>query len=293
MRPLLACLHDGVALQENAKILRTVMLAIKALKGPNQMVLARRLTEHSIAPAASRLLSRHLCSSNTAKAWATLDLEPGADRSQIKKRFYELAKQTHPDVAAAEESASSSSELSFLDIHAAFEILMHEDEERERLGGTKTSAAGAARGGSRSRRSRRPGAKVVERERSLGELLCDRLEEEPSAAREVWDDLVRDQLRVTEAALEAIFRACGAKDGGGGLAVALEILRDARERELLTRATREAAIIFIIKWCKEDSSSFARIMGELEEADKTREVRENLAYANALYSGMSDGYSAS
>ena len=108
---------------------------------------------------------------------------------------------------------------------------------------------------------------------------------------------LREQLRITEPALEAIFRACGAKDsqsgkGGGGLPTALSILRDANMKDLLTTQTREAAVIFIIKWCKEDSSSFAKIMAELEESDKTPQVRDNLAYANALYSGYSDGYSA-
>ena len=88
------------------------------------------------------------------------------------------------------------------------------------------AAAGQARRGGR-------GARVVEpRERSLGEMLCDRLDEEPWAVVDVWEELLREQLRITEPALEAIFRACGAKDsqsgkGGGGLPTALSILRDA------------------------------------------------------------------
>ena len=43
--------------------------------------------------------------------------------------------------------------------------------------------------------------------------------------------------------------------------------------------------------CKEDSSSFSKIMNELGEEDKSPEARETLAYANALYSGLSEGYS--
>ena len=92
--------------------------------------------------------------------------------------------------------------------------------------------------------------------------------------------------------LEAIFRACGSR-GGGGLPVALEILRDATQRGLLFGGTKEAAVISIIKWCKEDSTSFSRIVSELGEEERTPAVRESLAYANALYSGFSDGYSAS
>lgn len=134
--------------------------------------------------------------------------------------------------------------------------------------------------------------KVVHTERSLAEVLCDRLLEEPWAVCEVWEDIVRDQLRITEKTLEAVFRACGARDGGGGLPTALEILREAKTRDLLTPATREAALIFCIKWCKEDNTSFAKILAELPETQRTPAVRENLAYANALYSGLSEGYSA-
>ena len=68
---------------------------------------------------------------------------------------------------------------------------------------------------------------------------------------------------------------------------------DATRRGLLTGATKEAAVISIIKWCKEDSTSFSRIVSELGEEERTPAVRESLAYANALYSGYSDGYSAS
>ena len=116
--------------------------------------------------------------------------------------------------------------------------------------------------------------------------------EEPAAAREVWDEIVEQRLRVRESMLEAVFRACGAKDGAGGLPAALSILRDAKERGLLDNATKQAACIFVIKWCKEDNTSFAKIMAELSEEDKNPEVRETLAYANALYSGLSEGYSA-
>ena len=56
----------------------------------------------------------------------------------------------------------------------------------------------------------------------------------------------------------------------------------------------QAACISLIKWCKEDSASFGKIMREFDEGDGLDlEGRDTLAYANALYSGMSDGYGAS
>ena len=66
----------------------------------------------------------------------------------------------------------------------------------------------------------------------------------------MWADIVEQRLRVRETMLEALFRACGAR-GGGGLPSALEILRDATRLGLLNRATKQAAAISIIKWCKE------------------------------------------
>ena len=225
-----------------------------------------------------------------------------------------MAKKTHPDVvgcidgadsASSSSSSSSISGPSFLEIQTAFEILMHEEENSrgdstEMRNGVRvrTAKAASARGGQAGRRERRPGAKVMhDRERSLGEMLCDRLQEEPdgpelsTAIVEVWEELLHEQVRVTEAALEALFRACGRK-GGGGLPAALNILRDARERGLLTKQTREAAVIAMIKWCKEDNTSFAKILNELGETDRgDKETRELYGYANALYSGLSEGYS--
>ena len=138
-----------------------------------------------------------------------------------------------------------------------------------------------------------------DRERALAELLCDRLQEEPDGPelegeiRVVWEDILYEQLRVTEAALDALFCACG-RSGGGGLPAALDLLREAMTRKLLTKATRDAAVISIIKWCKEDNTSFSKILGALGEADQREqdtETRELYGYANALYSGLSEGYS--
>ena len=233
--------------------------------------------------------------------WHVLGLARGAARGDIKKAYYVLAKQTHPDVVG---DGAPSAAAAFLEIHAAFEILMREDDDRARGSElrngvrVRTAPSSAARGGESGGRKRRPGAKVVhDRERALGEVLSDRLAEEAdgpalaTAIHEVWDDIVYEQLRVTEAALEALFRACG-RNGGGGLPGALRILRDANERGLLTKASREAAVVSIIKWCKEDNTSFSKILGELGDADRQDpETRELYGYANALYSGLSEGYS--
>ena len=50
--------------------------------------------------------------------WRTLGLEQGASRGQIKRRYFELAKQTHPDTQATDEA------VSFLAVFAAYEKLI-------------------------------------------------------------------------------------------------------------------------------------------------------------------------
>ena len=44
--------------------------------------------------------------------------------------------------------------------------------------------------------------------------------------------------------------------GGPGLETALWILRDGTARGALVAQSREAAFIFLLKWCKEDGGSF-------------------------------------
>ena len=96
------------------------------------------------------------------------------------------------------------------------------------------------------------------------ELLDDRerLKEEPGAVAEVWADIKERQLPVVSTMLEECFRACSV--AGGGLPAALGILRDATRLGLLTTQVREAALISLIKWCKEDNTSFAKIIGRPE-----------------------------
>ena len=38
---------------------------------------------------------------------------------------------------------------------------------------------------------------IVERERTLGDILCERLDEEPHAAAEVWREIAERRLRVS------------------------------------------------------------------------------------------------
>ena len=65
----------------------------------------------------------------------------------------------------------------------------------------------------------------------------------------------------------------------------------ARDRLRTRPGCRAAqALVSLIKWCKEDKSSFEKIMNLVDEAERTPEEMEYMSYANFLYSGV-DGYS--
>ena len=229
--------------------------------------------------------------------WTVLGLPQGSDKRKIKDRFYQLAKETHPDVVSGEEASATT----FVEVLAAFEKLMD--------GSASSSGDSSSAGASRSSRSGRGFAGFgyrtaangvrVAREPTLGEVLCARLQEEPEAALDVWAEIRERGLEVRETMLESLFRACGSVGGaeqGLGLEAALRVLRDAKGAGLLTPQKQQAACISLIKWCKEDSASFGRIMREFDDGSGgglDLEGRDTLAYANALYSGLSDGYGAS
>lgn len=217
--------------------------------------------------------------------WATLGLPRGSSQGQIKRRFYELAKQTHPD------TAQSSGSTSFLDVRAAYEALLRGEVYTPPPPPQSTPpTSAAANSGAKTSRKGRANGRVVHKVRTVGDTLCERLRAEPVAVVEVWNAIVDRQLEVTSSMLEEICRACGAR-GSVGLDGALEILRDATRRKMVLPEQRELAMILLVKWCKEDGESFAKIQNEMRETERTEKARENLIYANRLYTELAEGCS--
>ena len=207
----------------------------------------------------------------------------------MKSRFYLLAKEMHPDVVRQQEgSDAEAAHDAFVKISAAFESILDDMDLQPTGRAQSTAPRAAARGGAR----RRPSAVRHEdgsvRARSLGEILCEQLREDPAAANDVWQECVAQQCDVRESMLDELFRACAAS--GSGLPGALAILRDATKRGLINTRVREAAIVSLIKWCKEDADSLPCILAEVDEAEKTPETLEMISNANFLYSGYADGY---
>jgi hypothetical protein len=176
-----------------------LMFRVLAAARPRVVLAAAR-------PGPSRLdVSRSLCADAATRrknAFLLLGLEPGAKPNEIKKKYYMLAKRTHPDVIAREAkeaaaraaadtgpkvvnfakttsgmteenhaaAAAKPTVVQFLEVQAAYDILMEEDGQAD------VKKARTAKAGTRHSRTR-----------TLGEVLCDRLRDEPEVYAELWE----------------------------------------------------------------------------------------------------------
>jgi hypothetical protein len=215
--------------------------------------------------------------------WRTLGLEQGASRGQIKRRYFELAKRTHPDTQAQDEA------VSFLAVFAAYEKLIALEASTRTSGSAASwqpsgqpSSAGTCQGASRKFQDKRRG-RVVHREKTRGEFLCHQLEKDPHAAPQLWETICSWQqpMEVTSAMLEELFKACGASSHG--LDGAMKILRQGTVQGVLSPHMRLVALISMVKWCKEDRHSFERIQAEMRETERTSDARKLLMQADRLY----------
>ena len=114
-----------------------------------------------------------------------MGLSHGASPTEVKLRFYELAKLTHPD--AVRDAPPTAGQPTFVEVLSAFEALVAEEAAPAASAGATAPNAAARGGAGPARRTSR--AAAARRKKTLSEVLCERLEEEPSAAMAVWTDL--------------------------------------------------------------------------------------------------------
>ena len=145
---------------------------------------------------------RAFCSATVSLALLKQKLSRPASLKQLKDNYYKLAKIYHPDT-----TNERANHQAFQTLNQAFEELMQEHKTNQQQ--TKTSKNNAARGYAASAKVKqkanlkRPNAKP----RTLGEILCERLHEEPGLVEQVWADIRTRNLVVTESMTSALFKA--------------------------------------------------------------------------------------
>lgn len=283
------------------------------------MLLRARLSPLAARPGAARvLLFTRDCSTDLAtrkkNALILLGLQPTAAPNEIKKAYYQLAKRTHPDVIAREareaaakaaasvgpktvdfssghngilddnhaSSAAKPTVVPFLEVQAAYDVLMQDDDDPD--GATKA-------------RTKRAGARPS-RERTLGEVLCDRLRDEPEVHHELWEEITRDKMRVTEEMLEAIFKAIRstAKEGAKANAarVASHIIYDGTYQSVLTIDTRCSAFVSLLTWCQAEEEELGdvalEIIDQINDEDRAHSPAVMAAIGSVFCSGTRSPY---
>ncbi|EOD26409.1 hypothetical protein EMIHUDRAFT_450269 [Emiliania huxleyi CCMP1516] len=216
-----------------------------------------------------------------------LGVSPGSSRDAVRKRYYDLAMQLHPDMSGGAEGGAASHEA-FVELHAAFEQLMRETPTAAASQAAPTAASTAARGGGAGPWARQSAASAKPfepRRATLAEVLVRRLDDEPASLDEVWAELAARRLPISPSAADSLFRACSRARGAGGMAAALHLLREADA--LGTLDSRPSALCSLLSWCKEDDlDATFDVCNEVREEDKTPEVLHALSATFTYYSGV-------
>ena len=202
-----------------------------------------------------------------------LGLQLGATSSEIKRAYYELALRTHPDARVGKDQGTAC----FVEVQEAFATLMDAAASRSNAAasGSRTGVRAAA---GRPAAAARPGATPP----TLGEILCARLTDEPSAAPLVWADIKAGQYDVTPKMMDSLFKAVATHSPGSpGMREALAMLRDATSLGVLSASVRASAIVSLLTWCKEEELDVTfEMVDEVQDSDRTPEV---LAALNSTF----------
>ena len=231
----------------------------------------------------------------------------------VKKKYYQLAKQTHPDVIAREAKeaaeraaadtgpkiqnygkdhggvldedhaaqAKKPTVVPFLEVQAAYDILTSEDSE----------------GDAQKARTKKAGARPA-RPRTLGEVLCDRLRDDPGDFEELWDEIVRDRMRVTEEMVDAIIKAMRkiAKPGSKADTARFgsRLVYDGTAHGLLTIDTRCSAFCSLLTWCQDEEEELGEmaleIIDQISDEDRAHSPAVMAAIGSVFCSGTRSPY---
>ena len=240
---------------------------------------------------------RHMCDWDVQlkNAYVTMSLQPDVSAKQVKKRFYELAKSCHPDVqqgAAARQAQMPGQNgakyedfgsvlekevdpaVRYLEIQAAYELLMEAIEN------------GGPGGADTKKKKRNTGPKA--RAKTLGEVLCERLRDEPEEVESVWEDIKMQKLGVSHDMVDRLFRAHAtqgrvAKDVNVGMPAGLGLLQEGCELGLISQSVRAHALQHLLVGWRDGNEDYIVDVVVENVTDADRESTAVMAAIGAVF----------
>jgi len=251
----------------------------------------------SVPPLATVVGRRHMCDWDVQlkNAYLTMSLQPDVNAKQVKKRFYELAKSLHPDVqqGAASRQAQMPGQngavfqsfdegvlekevdpaVRFMEVQAAYELLMDAIEN----GGP---------GGADKKKKKKDGPKA--RAKTLGEVLCERLRDEPEEVESVWEDIKMQKLSVSFDMVDRLFRAHAtqgrlAKDVNAGMPSGLALLQEGCKLGLISQSVRAHALQHLLTGWKNGNEDYIVDVVVENVTDADRESTAVMAAIGAVF----------
>jgi hypothetical protein len=160
----------------------------------------------------------------------------------------------------------------------ACELLLAELEHGDQASagartGTREAPRGAGSGARASEFQQHMRARYTPRMPTAAEVILMRLESDPAATAAVWAELRSHKLAISSAALDALFRACGAARRDE----ALEMFEQASP--MLAASERSSALVSLLSWCHEEAATdwTFKVVNALGSDDLTPEVQAALA----------------
>ena len=229
-------------------------------------------------------------------AYLTMQLQPDASAKQVKKRFYELAKSCHPDVQQGEASRQAQMPgqngavtknfdegvlekevdpaVRFMEVQAAYELLMDAIEN------------GGPGGGDKKKKKKDTGPKA--RAKTLGEVLCERLRDEPEEVESVWEDIKMQKLSVSHDMIDRLFRAHAtlgrlAKDVNAGMPAGLALLQEGCKLGLISQSVRAHALQHLLTGWKNGNEDYIVDVVVENVTDADRESTAVMAAIGAVF----------
>ena len=118
------------------------------------------------------------------------------------------------------------------------------------------------------------------------QVLCDRLKDEPEAHAELWAEILRDKLTVTEPMLDTFFSAlvrwAGKTKRLEGARIAQRMIYDGHSHSLMSIDTRCSALCSLLSFCQANEEELGELAFEIVDQISDEERAHSPAVMAAI-----------